>query len=54
MFTFTEVKSGLAVIKLEPKAEIYLEPDSITDPEPDDEKDTLAFNIERDGSVVEH
>jgi hypothetical protein len=54
MFTSTEVKPGLAVIKLEPKAEIYLEPDGITDPEPDDEKDTLAFNIERDGSVVEH
>jgi hypothetical protein len=37
MFAFTEAKPGLAVIKLEPKTKIDLEPDGITDPEPDDD-----------------
>jgi hypothetical protein len=45
MFTFTEAKPVLAVIKLEPKAEIHLEPY--------DDQDPVALNIGRDGSVVE-
>jgi hypothetical protein len=41
------------VINLEPKAEIYLEPDGTIGPEPDDEHDSVALNTERRGSVVE-
>lgn len=46
------LQPGLAVIKLEPKGEISLDPDGIIDPEPVDELDPLALNIERDGSFV--
>jgi hypothetical protein len=53
MFTFTEAKPGLAVIKQEPKAEMDLEPDGTIDPEPDDEQDSMALNTEREGSVDE-
>ncbi|PNF38948.1 hypothetical protein B7P43_G07037 [Cryptotermes secundus] len=53
MFAFTEAKPGLAMIKLQLKAEIDRESDGTTDPEPDDEQDSMALNTEREGSVVE-
>jgi hypothetical protein len=43
----------LAVIKLEPKGELGLDPDGVIVPEPDDEINALALNIERDGSFVD-
>ncbi|KDR12854.1 trichohyalin-like isoform X2 [Zootermopsis nevadensis] len=53
LFTFSEVKTGLAVIKLEPEGERDPELDGTIDPEPDDEIDPLALNSEGGERIVE-
>ncbi|GFG39580.1 hypothetical protein Cfor_01010 [Coptotermes formosanus] len=52
-FTFTEIKPGVAVIKLEPKGETELQPGGILDPGADGEIDPLALNTDRADPIVE-